>query len=246
MIPATGVLAPERTFVAVRAMAPVAGSPPKSGETMLATPWPINSTLGLCLSLLMRSETTADMSDSMAPSMATVKDDESGKAAGDAPEARSDRFDGNIQKRNGCGCTEGDKNRAGDFFRIFQAENHHGDGKDGYKRRRDRNGVPRLPERFHPVKKVTGDVIHFQTEEVADLRAGDEDGDTVGEANDDGARKIFHHGAHARHAQQDQQHTRHHRTSEKAVNAVLRDDACDNHDERACRSADLRFGAAQC
>ena len=56
----------------MRAIAPVAGNPPKSGETMLATPWAINSTFGLCLSLLMRSETTADISDSIAPSMATV------------------------------------------------------------------------------------------------------------------------------------------------------------------------------
>jgi hypothetical protein len=40
IIPATGVLAPERMLVAVRAIAPVAGSPPNSGERMLATPWP--------------------------------------------------------------------------------------------------------------------------------------------------------------------------------------------------------------
>ena len=71
-IPATGVLAPERMFVAVRAIAPVAGSPPNSGERILATPWATSSTFGLCLSPLMRSATTADMSDSMAPSMATV------------------------------------------------------------------------------------------------------------------------------------------------------------------------------
>jgi hypothetical protein len=37
-MPATGVRAPDRTLVAVRAMAPVAGSPPNNGETMLATP----------------------------------------------------------------------------------------------------------------------------------------------------------------------------------------------------------------
>ena len=36
MIPATGVFAPERTLVAVRAIAPVAGRPPTSGDTMLA------------------------------------------------------------------------------------------------------------------------------------------------------------------------------------------------------------------
>ena len=72
IIPATGVFAPDRMLVAVRAIAPVAGSPPNSGERMLATPWPTSSTFGLCLSPLMRSETTADISDSMAPSMATV------------------------------------------------------------------------------------------------------------------------------------------------------------------------------
>jgi hypothetical protein len=70
--PATGVWAPERIFVAVRAIAPAAGSPPNSGESMLATPWARSSTFGLCLSPVMRSDTTADISDSMAPSMATV------------------------------------------------------------------------------------------------------------------------------------------------------------------------------
>ena len=38
IIPATGVRPPFFTFVAVRAMAPVAGMPPNIGETMLATP----------------------------------------------------------------------------------------------------------------------------------------------------------------------------------------------------------------
>ena len=72
-MPATGDCAPARILVAVRAMAPVAGKPPNIGEKMLAMPWPISSTLGLWRSLLMRSETTADISDSIAPSMATVK-----------------------------------------------------------------------------------------------------------------------------------------------------------------------------
>src|SRR5207245_7694224 len=73
IMPATGDCAPERMLVAVRAMAPVAGRPPNMGEKMLATPWPINSTLGLWRSLVMRSETTADMSDLIGPSIATVK-----------------------------------------------------------------------------------------------------------------------------------------------------------------------------
>ena len=59
-------------LVAVRAIAPVAGKPPTSGEATLAMPCAISSTLGLWRSPLMRSETTADISDSIAPSMATV------------------------------------------------------------------------------------------------------------------------------------------------------------------------------
>src|SRR5713101_421716 len=72
IIPDTGVFAPERMLVAVLAIAPVAGSPPKSGERIFAIPCPTSSTFGLCLSPLMRSETTADISDSIAPSMAPV------------------------------------------------------------------------------------------------------------------------------------------------------------------------------
>jgi hypothetical protein len=34
-------------LVAVRAIAPVAGSPPKIGDATLATPWAISSTFGL-------------------------------------------------------------------------------------------------------------------------------------------------------------------------------------------------------
>ena len=71
-MPATGLLAPERILVAVLAIAPVAGNPPNRGDAIFATPCAINSTFGLCLSPLMRSETTADISDSMAPSIATV------------------------------------------------------------------------------------------------------------------------------------------------------------------------------
>ncbi len=39
---------------------------------MFATPCAINSTFGLCWSPLMRSATTADINDSIAPSIATV------------------------------------------------------------------------------------------------------------------------------------------------------------------------------
>ena len=69
-MPATGVRPPLFTLVAVRAMAPVAGMPPNSGEATLATPWAISSMLERCRPPIMPSATTADSSDSMAPSAA--------------------------------------------------------------------------------------------------------------------------------------------------------------------------------
>ena len=59
-------------FVIVRAMAPVAGIPPKSGETIFAMPCPINSVLEWWLSPITPSATVAESSDSMAPSTAIV------------------------------------------------------------------------------------------------------------------------------------------------------------------------------
>ena len=71
-IPATGDVAPRRMLVAVRAIAPVAGMPPKSGTTRLARPWATSSTSGLCRSPHMLSATTAESRLSIAASIATV------------------------------------------------------------------------------------------------------------------------------------------------------------------------------
>ena len=71
-MPETGVRAPARMLVAVRAMAPVAGRPPNIGDAMLAMPCATSSMFGLCRSPPIRSATTADSSDSIAPSIATV------------------------------------------------------------------------------------------------------------------------------------------------------------------------------
>ena len=45
MMPATGVRPPLLMLVIVRAMAPVAGIPPNSGDARLAMPWAISSVL---------------------------------------------------------------------------------------------------------------------------------------------------------------------------------------------------------
>src|SRR3954466_9613474 len=75
-MPAKGVRPPVRMFVAVRAMAPVAGMPPKIGDTTFATPCATSSMFDLCREPIMPSATTADSSDSIAASNATVSDGE--------------------------------------------------------------------------------------------------------------------------------------------------------------------------
>ncbi len=70
--PATGERPPLLMLVIVRAMAPVAGIPPKNGVTMLATPCATSSMFELCRLPITPSATVADNRDSIAPSMAMV------------------------------------------------------------------------------------------------------------------------------------------------------------------------------
>ena len=71
-IPATGVRPPFFTLVAVRAIAPVAGIPPNSGDAMFATPCATSSMFERWRPPIMPSATTAERSDSIAPSSAIV------------------------------------------------------------------------------------------------------------------------------------------------------------------------------
>jgi hypothetical protein len=69
----TRVRAPARTFTAVRAMAPVAGIPPKSGDARLASPCPKSSRSGSWRTASdMPSATFADRRLSIAASAATA------------------------------------------------------------------------------------------------------------------------------------------------------------------------------
>ncbi len=72
VIPATGVRPPFFTFVAVRAIAPVAGIPPNSGDAIFATPCATSSMLERWRPPIMPSATTAESSDSMPASNAMV------------------------------------------------------------------------------------------------------------------------------------------------------------------------------
>jgi hypothetical protein len=83
-------------------------------------------------------------------------------------------------------------------------------------------------------------------EEIADLGARDEDGDPVGETDDDRPRNVGHRGAHSGRAEDDEDAPRHHGAHEQAVDAVGRDDAGDDDDdEGARRTADLKPRSAK-
>jgi len=71
-MPEMGPRAPARTLVAVRAMVPVTQMPPNSAEPILAKPCATSSQLERWRRPVMPSATTADNSDSMAPSSANA------------------------------------------------------------------------------------------------------------------------------------------------------------------------------
>src|ERR1019366_5198213 len=188
-------------LVGVRAMAPVAGSPPNKGETMLATPWPMSSTLGLWRSLLMRSETTADIRDSMAPSMATVR------AGPRKPWMRSARNRGTTKWGKPAGIppkrepmvSTGSLNRMTAAVPSRKATIAPGIRLEMAPQRMITRTVPaasavavigkRVEARgqsFHAQPEDAWNFGELQAEEILDLGAGDQDGDAIGEADDDG------------------------------------------------------------
>src|ERR1043166_2696310 len=95
------------------------------------------------------------------------------------------------------------------------------------------------------MKEIARRVIKFEAEEFLDLRAGDENGDAVGKADDYRAGKIFDGRAHAGDAENDQENAGHHGAEEEPFDAVFGDDARDNDHEGAGGTADLRLGAAE-
>ena len=89
-----------------------------------------------------------------------------------------------MKHRDGRRRRERNDNRAWDTLRIFQTENH-----DGQRRKRNGRSLPGncascLREGLHPVKEIARHMVHVQAEEIANLRTGNENSDSVGEAHD--------------------------------------------------------------
>jgi len=109
----------------------------------------------------------------------------------DAAKTGSDCLHRNMEQHDRGGRAERHQNRARNFLCELQAEKHDRDGKNGHGSCRHRKRVPCVGERHHAVKEIAGNVIHFQAEEITDLRAGDQDRNAVGEATTTGRGKYF-------------------------------------------------------
>jgi hypothetical protein len=72
-----------------------------------------------------------------------------------------------------------------DALGELETENHDRDRKTGERGGRHGDGVPGRAEGFYAMEEVAGNVAHAESKEVANLSAGDEDGDAVCETDDD-------------------------------------------------------------
>ena len=100
-------------------------------------------------------------------------------------------------------------------------------------------------QRLHAERENTGDFVETQSEEIFYLGAGDQDGDAVGESDDNGTRNEFHACAETGCSHDDEEHSCHHGTHEQSVGAMCSHDAGDYDDKGAGRSADLGFRSGE-
>ena len=90
-----------------------------------------------------------------------------------------------------------------------------------------------------------GNCAGAQSEEILDLRGGDQHRDAVGESDDDRARNEAHRRAEAGESHRDEQDARHQRDQREAAHSEARHNAGDDDDKCAGGPADLGARAAQ-
>jgi hypothetical protein len=103
----------------------------------------------------------------------------------------------------------------------------------------------RTRELAHTREELARIARDVQTEKILDLRRCDQEGDAVGEPDDDRSRDEGHRVAEVRQSEHDQDDAGHHRHHQQTGEAEAGDDAGNDHDERAGRSRDLQARAAQ-
>ena len=262
-MPATGPCAPARTLVAVRAMVPVTQKPPKSAEPTLAMPCATSSMFERCRRPVMPSATTAESSDSIAPSSAKLKASGStaitsadarpaaAPAAGSPAGCRRRRvLDGRdrqterpaataasattISIRGQCGRSR---------FSATSAAKQPSDSASVGRVQRSA-APPRAPAASRSSGPGSGPAS-VRPEQRHDLAGEDDRGDAGGEADGHRIGDELEKVPSRSSAGQQQDHAREHGREDQPVDAVRGDGRRDQHDEGAGRPADLEAAAAQ-
>src|SRR6266478_4744543 len=102
-----------------------------------------------------------------------------------------------------------------------------------------------MRERDEPGPELARHLGELKTEKILELRDRDEYRDAVGESYDDRPWNELDGRAHPGRAEHDENDAGHQGAHEQPVDAMSRDDARDDHDERAGRPADLEARAAE-
>src|SRR5260370_28483800 len=102
-----------------------------------------------------------------------------------------------------------------------------------------------LGQRLAARPEHTGNFFQLEAEKIFHLRAGDQDGNTVGEADNDGPRNVLYRSTHAGEPHDDENDSGHHRAHEQAFDAMNGDDASDDDDKGSGWATDLGGRSAE-
>ena len=170
-------------------------------------------------------------------------------------EAVADGLDGGdadilFQQGGGDGHQHDGNQRAGQLAQCRALRHLRPEGDDGDGTYADK-GTPALDGRHavdvgNPLlNEIRGYDGHRQAEQILDLRGEDGEGDTAGEAHDDGVRDVLDDRAQMQYAEHDEEDARHERGDGQTLEAVLLDDAIYNNNERTRRTTDLYLRASE-
>ena len=253
----TRVRAPARTFTAVRAIAPVAGMPPKRGEARFASPCPNSSRSGSWRAVSdIPSATFADSRLSMAASAATAI----------AAPKRSCTWPGEMPGNAGIGSESGSAPMRATCHPAISvttvatttASNDAGKARCSRGARiitaiviattRDGGEVgvtERVDQRASRDRRRVLAVGLRDTERVGYLLEEDDHRDPDGESLDDRPRHVREEPTEPRERRDEQEHPGHESHDVHGVDAVPRHDGDEHNCHRARRARDLHVGSAE-
>ena len=158
---------------------------------------------------------------------------ETGKARRDAPEARPDGLDRQMQQVDGNRGRDQGHDVAGNPRQKANRQHDQQQRGAGQQGGGQRNGVRTPQHHPHAPHKIPGNRPGVQSEKVFDLGAGNEDGDAVGKAHDHRAGNELDRRAQAGGSQHHEQAAGHDGAHQQAIEAIARQNAGDDHDKRA-------------